>query len=186
MKRAIVGMLIAAGLALAGCNGPSPQPSPTTSLSASASPSTTANASSTATELTPAEKDQQSAEEAVRRYWAVLDELAADSSKSLNMVATVARGQAADQARIELGTLQSQGLKQIGQSVVQSVAATPQDNATYSVVTCVDLTGVNVVDSSGKSAIRPGRPDRQKYTYTVEKAPEGFFVTVDTLKGTPC
>ena len=30
------------------------------------------------------------------------------------------------------------------------------------------------------------RPAQQQYTYTVEKAPEGFFVIEDTLKGQPC
>ena len=27
---------------------------------------------------------------------------------------------------------------------------------------------------------------RQRYTYTVEKAPQGFFVTEDLLKAEPC
>ena len=30
--------------------------------------------------------------------------------------------------------------------------------------------------------MRPERPDRQRYRYSVVKAPEGFFVTLDKLE----
>jgi hypothetical protein len=44
----------------------------------------------------------------------------------------------------------------------------------------------NVVDPAGKSVIAAGRQDRTEYTYKVQKAPGGFFVTEDMLKGQPC
>ena len=48
------------------------------------------------------------------------------------------------------------------------------------------MSAVDVIDDSGTSVVRSDRPDRQQFTYTVLKAPEGFFVTEDLLKGSPC
>lgn len=176
--------LAAVMVLISACNDPDPQP-PVTS-SPTTIPSTSTTTTSTPTPLTPAEKDLKSAEETIGRYWEVLDQLAADSKKSLNLISTVARGQAASQSRIELGTLQAKGWTQVGQSVVRSSSATTKDGKTFAVAACIDVSGVNVVDKAGKSVVKAGRPDRQQYTYTVSKAPQGFFVTVDTLKGKPC
>lgn len=54
------------------------------------------------------------------------------------------------------------------------------------VVICLDVSDVDVVDASGKSVVAAGRPDRQSYAYTVDKATDGFYVTEDLLKGAPC
>lgn len=175
---------LAAVVLTSACNDP--QPPARTSTTSTATPTSTSSVTSSLTSLTPAEKDLKSAEETIGRYWGVLDELAADPKKSLNQVATVARDQAANQSRIELGTLQAQGWTQVGRAVVQSSTATTKDGKTFSVSACIDVSKVNVVDKAGKSVVRPGRPDRQEYSYTVLKASQGFFVTVDTLKGKPC
>lgn len=175
---------LAAVVLISACNGPDPTPPVTSSSTTTTSTSTTST--STPTPLTRAEKDLKSAEETIGRYWKVLDELAADSKKSLNLISTVARGQAASQSRIELGTLQANGWAQVGQSVVRSSSATTKDGKTFAVAACIDVSGVNVVDKAGKSVVKAGRPDSQQYTYTVSKVPQGFFVTVDTLKGKPC
>ena len=45
---------------------------------------------------------------------------------------------------------------------------------------------MDVVDASGKSVVRSDRPATQSYTYTVQKAPQGFFVIEDLLKGQSC
>lgn len=170
---------------ISACSDPEPQP-PVTSSSTTTTTSTSTTTTSTPPPLTPAEKDLKSAEETIGRYWQVLDQLAADPKKSLNLVSTVARGQAASQSRVELGALQANGWTQVGQSVVRSSSATTKDGKAFAVVACIDVSGVNVVDKAGKSVVKAGRPDRQQYTYTVSKAPQGFFVTVDTLKGKPC
>lgn len=167
------------------CNNPE-TPAATSTTSTILAPTSTTSTTSSPTSLTPAEKDLKSAEATIGRYWGVLDELAADPTKSLNQVATVARDQAASQSRIELGTLQAKGWTQVGQAVVESSTASTKDGKTFSVSACIDVSKVNVVDKAGKSVVRPGRPDRQQYSYTVVKAPQGFFVTVDTLKGKPC
>jgi hypothetical protein len=112
--------------------------------------------------------------------------VAADPKKSLNLVSTVARDQAATQSRNTLGTYQAKGWTLVGQTVVKSASASTKDGKTFAVTACIDVSKVNIVDRTGKSVVKAGRPERQQYSYTVEKAPQGFFVTVDTLKGKPC
>ena len=177
--------LAAVMVLISACSDPEPQP-PVTSSSTTTTTSTSTTTTSTPPPLTPAEKDLKSAEETIGRYWQVLDQLAADPKKSLNLVATVARGQAAMQSRSTLGTYQAKGWTLRGQTVVTSPAATTKDGKTFAVSACVDVSKVNIVDKAGKSVVRSGRPDQQRYSYTVVKAPQGFFVTVDTLKGKPC
>jgi hypothetical protein len=176
--------LAAVVVLISACNDPDPQRPVTSSPTTTTSTSTTTT--STPTPLTPAEKDLKSAEETIGRYWQVLDELAADPKKSLNLVATVARDQAAMQARNTLGTYQAKGWTLQGRTVVTSPTATTKDGETFAVSACVDVSKVNIVDKAGKSVVRSGRPDQQRYSYTVVKAPQGFFVTRDTLEGKPC
>ncbi|NNM46993.1 hypothetical protein [Knoellia koreensis] len=176
--------LVAVMVLISACNDPDPQPPVTSSWTTTTSTSTAST--STPTPLNPAQRDIKSAEETIGRYWRVLDQLAADPKKSLNLISTVARGQAASQSRVELGALQAKGWTQVGQSVVRSSSATTKDGKAFAVVACIDVSGVDVVDTAGTSVVKAGRPDRQEYTYTVSKVPQGFFVTVDTLKGKPC
>ena len=168
---------LAATMLTSACNDPKPQPSPSASLS----PSATESPSPTATALTPAEQDQQSAGEAVARYWKVIDELASDSTKSLNLVATVARDQAGLQARTTLSSYQAKGWTLRGQTSVTEQVATSENGTDFAVTACIDVSNVDVVDGTGQSVVRPERPARQRYRYSVVKAPEGFFVTVDKL-----
>ena len=176
--------LAAVMVLISACSDPEPQPPVTSSSTTTSSTSTTTT--STPPPLTPAEKDLKSAEETIGRYWQVLAELAADPTKSLNLVATVARDQAAVQSRNTLGTYQAKGWTLQGQTVVTSPAATTKDGKTFAVSACIDVSKVNIIDKAGKSVVRSGRADQQRYSYTVVKAPQGFFVTVDTLKGRPC
>ena len=174
---------LAAVVLTSACNDPKPTPSTSTTT-----PSTTTAATTTTSTppLTPAQKDLKSAEAAVVNYWKVFDELAADPKKSLNLVNTVARDQAAAQTRVRLGTYQAKGWRLVGTTVVVSVDATTKDGKGFNVVACGDVSKVNVVDKDGKSVVTTARPPRQQYTYTVVKTSQGFFVTVDTLKGKPC
>lgn len=173
---------LAAVVLISACTDPDPTPPVTSSPTTTTSTPTT----TTSTPLTPAEKDLKSAEETIGRYWEVLDKLAADPKESLNLVATVARDQAAMQARNTLGTYQVKGWTLRGHTVVTAPTATTKDGKTFAVSACVDVSKVNIVDRAGKSVVRSGRPDQQRYSYTVVKVPQGYFVTVDTLKGKPC
>ena len=161
-------------------NPPSPQPSSTTST-----PIPSLSPSETKSE-TPDQRDARLAGEAVVQYWAVVDDLAAHPTKSLNLLDPVARDQARAQRQIALGTYAARGWVQSGKAAVSNVKATSKDGKTFIVAACVDVSGIDFVDEKGDSQVNPDRPDRQSFSYTVVKADEGFFVTEDTLKGKPC
>lgn len=178
-------VMLGAVVLASACNDSEPAPTPSETTTTS-SPSPSTSTTSTTPPLTPADEDLRSAKGTIARYWAVLDELAADPKKSLELVTTVARDQAAAQSRSTLGTYQAKGWTLTGQTSVTAPTATTKDGKTFAVSACVDVSNVNIVDKNGKSVVRTGRPDQQRYAYTVVKAPQGFFVTVDTLKGQPC
>lgn len=186
---AIVAVL-ACALAFAACNAEDAPPSqgPTTSgPSSSGTAPTSATATPTATKtLTPEEQDLRAAEEAITEYWRVIDEAASDPTQSLNVLATVARSQALAQWQTTLGGYRSKSWIQQGSSTVEDAKATTEDGEGFTVTACRDVSAVDVIDDSGNSVVRSDRPDRQQFTYSVLKAPEGFFVTEDQLKGSPC
>ena len=106
--------------------------------------------------------------------------------RALDKLAAVARAQAIAQWRSNLTTYRRSGWKQVGDSTVLSAEAQSVDGKNFVVKACIDVSKANVVDRAGKSVIAAGRQDRTEYTYKVQKAPGGFFVTEDMLKGQPC
>jgi hypothetical protein len=181
--------VVACAFALAGCNANDTVPSAGPTGTAIPSSPGTAGTSSTPTpikSLSPAEQDLRSAEEAITEYWRVIDGAASDPNTNLKILATVARSQALAQWQTTLAGYRSKSWVQRGSSTVENARATTDDGEDFTVVACRDVSAVDVTDSSGKSVVRSDRPDRQQYTYEVAKAPEGFFVTQDLLKGSPC
>ena len=120
------------------------------------------------------------------KYWAVVDDLAANPTKSVNLLDPVARDQARAQRQIALGTYAAKGWVQTGSAVVSDVTATSKDGKTFTVTACVDVSGIDFVDEKGDSQVNPDRPDQQRFSYTVVKVDQGYFVTEDTLEGKPC
>ena len=184
----VAGVLAAVcSAALAACNDGEPTPSETTSTQ---SPTATgASSSSTPTptkSLTPEQQDLQDAEQSITKYWAVLDKAASNPGVNLNVLATVARSQALAQWQSTLAADRSKGLRQVGLSTVRDAIASRKKDGKFTVRACLDVSNVDVVDAAGKSVVVPSRPDAQRYTYTVEKAPQGFFVIEDLLRGEPC
>ena len=135
---------------------------------------------------TPAERDARLAGEAVVKYWAVVDDLAANPTKSLNLLDPVARDQARAQMQTLLGTYAAKGLTQTGRSSLTDLQATTDDGKSFAVSACVDVSGVDLVNEQGVSQVNPDRPEQQSFSYTVVKADGGFFVTRDSLKGSSC
>jgi hypothetical protein len=176
-------LALAAITATSACatNDPKPSLSTTTSATSAAQTPTPSTAS-----LSPAEQDAKDAAQTITRFWGVLDELASDPTKSLDKLAAVARAQAIAQWRSNLTTYRRSGWKQVGDSTVLSAEAQAVDGKNFVVKACIDVSKANVVDRAGKSVIAAGRQDRMEYSYKVQKAPEGFFVTEDKLKGNPC
>jgi hypothetical protein len=179
---------LACAVALSGCNADDTprSPAPTTSgLSSSGTAATSATPTPTKT-LTPEEQDLRSAEEAITEYWRVIDEAASDPNQGLNVLATVARSQALAQWQTTLAEYRTKQWNQVGRSSVNDAVAVTEDGKTFTVLACLDVSSLDVVDAAGKSIVVANRPAQQQYTYKVEKASEGFFVIEDTLKGQPC
>ena len=178
---------VACAVALAGCNAEDTPPSPGPTSPAPSAGTTATSATPTPTKtLSPEQQDLRSAEEAITQYWRVIDEAASDPTQSLNVLATVARSQALAQWQTTLAEYRTKQWKQVGRSSVDDAVAVTEDGKAFTVRACLDVSSLDVVDAAGKSIVVANRPAQQQYTYTVEKAPEGFFVIEDTLKGQPC
>lgn len=177
-------LAVAAITATSACTAKDPKPTPST-----ASPviSTATTPTPSSTSLSPAEKDAKDAALTIARFWGVLDELATDPKTSLDELARVSRDQAIAQWRSNLTSYRRSGWKQVGDSTVLSAdAQSATGKNIFTVKACIDVSKANVVDAAGKSVVAAGRPDRMQYTYKVQKATAGFFVTEDKLKGQPC
>jgi hypothetical protein len=189
-RRRVPAAVVAAALVLllaTGCDPGTSNPTATPS-SATTEPETAAPSSSpseTKSE-TPQERDARLAGDTVVKYWAVVDDLAAHPDKSLNLLDPVARDQARAQMQTLLSTYVAKGLVQRGTSSLTDVVAATKDGKRFTVSACVDVSTVDLVDQKGTSQVNPDRPDQQRYTYSVVKTAEGFFVTEDSLKGKPC
>lgn len=171
----VVATALLAGCSTAGATDPSGSPS--------AGATTSATTLATPTLTSP----KVQAEQAVVRFWKVRDEIARNPSEGVTKLAGVARGQALDLHRRILNTQATRGWKQVGNTVVTPIAAAPTATARkYTVTACVDVSKVDVVDGAGKSQVRPGRPERSAYDYTVERDGKQWFVVEDLLKGRSC
>lgn len=179
----------ALGLLLAtGCEDPQASNATATASSVTTAPGT-ATPSSSPSETkseTAQERDARLAGEAVVKLWMVVGELARDPGQDPGLLDTVARDQAKTQWQVVLDSYTAKRLVQRGAASVTDVRARTKDGKTFAVSACVDVSNVDLVDGNGNSRVNPKRPDQQKYTYRVAKTADGFFVTVDTLKGAPC
>lgn len=182
-------MMLAAvcSVTLTGCDDGTATPPTVSSTQSATTPTGSSSSTPTPTKsMTPEQQDLHDAAQAIVTYWKVLDQAASDPKANLNLLATVARAQALAQWQSTLAAYRSKGWVQSGNSTLGDVVAEKADKDTFTVTACRDATGVDVVDSSGKSVVENTRPDRQRFTYTVQKAPEGFFVTEDLFNGEPC
>ena len=121
---------VAAGMAVlmaTACNGAdTPDPTATTSQATETTSTATPTPSASETKVeTPAERDARLAGEAVVKYWAVVDDLAANPTKSLTLLDPVARDQAPAQMQTLLGTYAAKGLTQTGTSSLTDVQRPP-------------------------------------------------------------
>ncbi|MEO5982470.1 MAG: hypothetical protein ABIQ13_09175 [Pedococcus sp.] len=188
-QRLGVAVVVACVVALAGCSADDAPPSvsPTSpGLSASSGIASTSPTPTATKSLSLQEKDLRSAEMAITEYWKVIDEAASNPSQNLNILATVARSQALAQWQTTLAGYRSKSWVQRGSSTVKVAGATTKDGEDFTVIACRDASVIDITDSSGKSVVLSDRPDQQQFTYAVSKTPEGFFVTEDLLKGSPC
>lgn len=173
-------LLITAGL-LTGCSSSAGVPIATTPPTTSATVTAEPTRSST-TPVPPATRDAESAQVAVTAFWGKLDDVGINPKLSLDTLATVARDQALQQWTASTNTDRSLGYRQTGRAVVSPVSVKHLGKNQFEVVSCVDVSRVNVVDRDGKSVIAANRPARAEYSYQVEQDAQKFYVTRDTFK----
>lgn len=185
-RRRSAGALICAVVVIAtsACN--TGEPSLRVSTTGSSSTSTAASSSPRPSPSPIPTDDRGRAVAAVVAYWAAIDAVSTDPRTKLEDLASVARGQALAQWQTTIAADRAKKLTQVGASQIVAGVATKASGRSFRVVACVDVSDVDVVDAAGKSVVTAGRPDRQSYTYTVDKTADGFFVIEDLLKGKPC
>ena len=180
MMAAALALVVITATSSCTTNDPSP-------VSTSSSPTsiTTTPPATTSTSLSPADQDRQRAENAVGKFWAVIDELAADPFSKLERITTVSRDQTAAQWRKNLMSDRGKGWKQVGKTKVASAEAKPSGSSSQFVVAaCIDVSKVNIVDKDGKSVIAASRPPQVAYRFTVQEDNEKLYVITDEATGT--
>jgi flagella basal body P-ring formation protein FlgA len=145
---------------LASC-GAAPESSSSTSstpAASSSSPGSTASPTPSAEEL-----HLRKAEQAVVRFWRVIDRLSADPESDLTRLTTVARGSVAAQWARNTNQYRFDQVKAEGRVAVRDVTAREsKDENFYKVTACIDASNTNLVDKSGKTraladrAVPPG------------------------------
>nr|WP_300147672.1 hypothetical protein [Propionicimonas sp.] len=177
-------LAVAGSLALVGCSGGSnPEPTPTVTSTPSATPTPTPSSSPTPT---PSSAGEKAAADAVVSYIRTYDRLGADPASDLIELLNVARGDALAQAQYNLSSYRGQGWRVMGERLPVFVASVPGSDANEWFVTmCVDVSQVDVLDSSGVSVKNVDAPDRFAAVYTASADPQSrqWFVTKEETTG---
>jgi hypothetical protein len=151
----------------------------------------------------PTAQAADEAEAAIRRYYAVLDQLGADPKSNLSKLGAVATSTQLSAMRTVLRQQRRNQDRQSGSLVVtdmkvQSVNLDDSDPSAGKVPAvvidvCWDVSNVNVIDAHGTSVISPSRPDRGATRLTVANYkyasdPHGGWrvATGQDLKEAPC
>jgi hypothetical protein len=181
----LAGLAVSCLVLVAACGGSGSSPAVSTTARSSATTSATSAPTQT---LSPAEKDLNSAKDAVSKFVSVTDALGSDSYLSLGKLSTVATpsGKAIAHWRFVLTSRRVKQWKQVGKTSIFSSQAKATSGKSFDVTACLDLSKVNLVDKAGKSVVAAGRLPRVQYTYKVTKIPLGFFVDDDTVGGQAC
>ena len=185
--------------AVSACGGSDTDPPATAEPSSSSpsSPTTSASPSS------PSDAASADATEAVRTYFAVVDQLRSDPATHLKKLKSVATSAQLNAVETLIGRQRDEGQRQTGTTAiselkVQSVNLDNSDPKAGKVPTvvidvCWDVSKVDVLDKSGKSIVSPDRPDTGWTRYTVANYkyaadPTGGWrvATGQDLKQTPC
>lgn len=185
--------------AVSACGGSNTDPPPTSEPS-SPSPSSPTTSSLPSS---PSDAASAAATDAVRSYFAVVDQLRSDPAVDLKKLKSVATSAQLNAVETLISRQRDEGQRQTGTTAlneleVQSVNLDNSDPKAGKVPTvvidvCWDVTKVDVLDKSGKSIVSPDRPDTGWTRYTVANYeyaadPTGGWrvATGQDLKQTPC
>ena len=168
------------------CNNPEPGTVVVTPSPSSTSVTPTTTATSTATRE---EKNAKAASAAVVEFWAVVDRLGSNPKSKLEDLATVSRDPANAQWTQNLFNRRIRGEKFIGSTTVTIESSKPATSAedVYTVMACLDVSKLNVVDAEGKSVIPATRKPRISYQYEVKQdsSTAKWYLTAEKA-GTEC
>ena len=182
--------LLLAGVTACADNGGEPSASP------SSTPSSPATSTSTATPPTESEIAPEAASGMVRQYFETVGRVRQDPNSPASDLDAVASSTQLLAQKNLLKRQRADGLHQTGitkvvELNVQSVSL--EDPATAVIDVCWDVSGVDVIDSSGKSVVSPERKDVGWTRFTVtnqqwEAAPtDGWRVSGgQDLEKEPC
>jgi hypothetical protein len=185
----------------AGCTAVPDTSSPAPTGSTAASPSASTSPSPGPTD--PKVLARMHAEDLVRDYYSLVDQVGADKDAPLSRLEQVAVSVELEVRRAALQQWRKDGWRKTGRTrvadvVVQSVSLDNSDLKaglvpTVQVDVCYDVSDVDVVDSAGASVVSSDRADRawerlQVANYDYEDDPTGGWrvAALETLEKAPC
>lgn len=201
-RRRATAVLAAALLAAtAGCGDSTradadPTTPPSTTGASKASPSPTPTQS-----MSPEDQAIQQAEQAIRDFYRVTDEVFSDPKTPLRRLDSVTVARERAELTAQLRADRDDGLRSIGRTQIVDTQVTnvdltnrPKQQApeipTVEISVCYDVSDVNVVDRQGKSVVLPSRKDRARAKFGVVNYdwpnPSGWKVGWTEVKGEPC
>jgi hypothetical protein len=191
----------AVAIAMGGCasdgNDPKATPTPTSS-SSSPAPTTTSPTPQSDSEIA-----SEAASALVAKYYATVDRLGQQPTKSLDALSTVATGVQLSAQQTLLKSQRKANEKQVGDTKIAKldVQSVNLDNSdpdvgkvpTVQIDVCWDVSGVDVVDATGKSIVSSSRPDTgwtrltvANYHYAANPTEGWRVATGQNLKKNPC
>ena len=136
------------------------------------------------------ETASQAAEQAVADYYRVTDALLGQGQLPIEQAAEVATGAELDAVRQLLQQRRGDGRRQTGSVVVEALDVTGlglTPPASADVRVCLDVSGVDVVDTAGASVVLPDRHPRTVIDLGLLEQPDvGWVVEQVTSEGLPC
>lgn len=183
--------------AVAACGGNSTDPPTTTPTS------TPTTATTSPSPTSPSDRAAADATGVLRHYFVVLDDVRQDDSAPLAQLASVATSTQLTAEEHLITSERAKGLRQtgvtkLGALTVQSVNLDNSDPAagkvpTVTIDACWDVSGADLVDQNGKSAVSPTRPARgwtrytvANYHWTANPSAGWRISSSQDLKKTPC
>lgn len=173
-------------LGMTACESGTASPAPSTFAPTSSTVPSTSSTSSPPPSETGNPTAQRLASEAIVRYWALLDELAANPARSIDQLRAVASDQAFQQRRVALLTYREKGWHQTGSATLREFRVDGPTDGSYVVSACVDVSSIDFLDDLGRSQVNPNRLDEQRFSYSVKASSGTYIVVRDTLKGSSC
>jgi hypothetical protein len=125
------------------------------------------------------------AEEAYRAYQKVEDEVGHDGGVQLERFKSVAKADALESTEASFASFHESGLRSTGETQVASFSLQQYSpNASggegaVSAYVCLDVSGVDVLDSNSKSVVSKTRPDRQAFELAFDLQ-EGTFLILSS------